>query len=251
MADDVMRRSATETPSPPHGAVPATTTPRPESRADRARRLAYRGRFTVLYFLLAVVAGAAIGTLVVLVERGSPAPRAALVRVAAGGKRGAPRRSDRRPHPRPVPDAEREAAHDRDVRRAPDRDGPGRDGVPGARARGAPEHVRRPGGGGRHRHGERERHADVQPLRPREPVLDPRGEGVERARRAPPARRSSSPSTPSSTSAGCSPSSSCSRPALTGRHRPQSSSNEPTCARNSRSRSTGRSRRRSSPASAR
>ena len=54
--------------------MPATTTPRPESRADRARRLAYRGRFTVLYFLLAVVAGAAIGTLVVLVERGSPAP---------------------------------------------------------------------------------------------------------------------------------------------------------------------------------
>jgi hypothetical protein len=54
--------------------VPATTTARPESRADRARRVAYRGRFTVLYFVLAVLAGAAIGTFVVLLQRGSPAP---------------------------------------------------------------------------------------------------------------------------------------------------------------------------------
>jgi hypothetical protein len=73
VADDVMKTSATETPSPPHGTVPATTT-LSESRADRARRLAYRGRFTVLYFLLAVVAGAGVGALVVLLERGSPAP---------------------------------------------------------------------------------------------------------------------------------------------------------------------------------
>jgi hypothetical protein len=74
VADDVMTRSATDARSPTPGAVPATTISRPESRADRARRLAYRGRFTVLYFLLAVVAGAAVGTLVVLLERGSPAP---------------------------------------------------------------------------------------------------------------------------------------------------------------------------------
>lgn len=74
MADDVMTRSATDARSPTRGAVLATTTARPESRADRARRVAYRGRFTVLYFVLAVLAGAAIGTFVVLLQRGSPAP---------------------------------------------------------------------------------------------------------------------------------------------------------------------------------
>jgi hypothetical protein len=47
------------------------------SRAERARRTAYRGRFAVLYILLAAVAGAAVGTTVVLVERGGPAPAAA------------------------------------------------------------------------------------------------------------------------------------------------------------------------------
>jgi hypothetical protein len=77
VAHDVMKRSATEATSGTPGSVPATTSARPESRADRARRLAYRGRFTVLYVLLAIVAGAAVGTLVVLVERGSPAPPAA------------------------------------------------------------------------------------------------------------------------------------------------------------------------------
>ena len=44
------------------------------SRAERARRTAYRGRFAVLYVLLAAIAGAAIGTTIVLVGRGSPAP---------------------------------------------------------------------------------------------------------------------------------------------------------------------------------
>jgi hypothetical protein len=73
VADDVMTTSASEAPAPP-AAVPATLPGRPETRADRARRLAYRGRFTVLYVLLAVVAGAAVGTFVVLVGRGSPAP---------------------------------------------------------------------------------------------------------------------------------------------------------------------------------
>lgn len=74
MAENVMKTSATDAPAAPAGSVPATSSTRPETRADRARRLAYRGRFTLLYFLLAVVAGAGVGTLVVLLERGSPAP---------------------------------------------------------------------------------------------------------------------------------------------------------------------------------
>jgi hypothetical protein len=71
VAGDVMRRAADAT-HPPRGG--STVTARPEARADRARRLVYRGRFAVLYILLAVVAGAAIGGLVVLVEREAPAP---------------------------------------------------------------------------------------------------------------------------------------------------------------------------------
>lgn len=74
MADDVMKRSAADAPAPAPGSVSASVPARAESRADRARRLAYRGRFTVLYFLLAVIAGSAVGAFVVLLERGSPAP---------------------------------------------------------------------------------------------------------------------------------------------------------------------------------
>jgi hypothetical protein len=73
VARDVMRRSADAAPPAPAGSL----TSRPESRADRARRLVYRGRFAVLYILLAIVAGAGIGGLVVLVERDGPAPSAA------------------------------------------------------------------------------------------------------------------------------------------------------------------------------
>jgi len=70
MADDVMRRSADA-----HAASTGSTLRAlPESRADRARRLVYRGRFTLLYLLLAIAAGGAIGAFVVLVERDSPAP---------------------------------------------------------------------------------------------------------------------------------------------------------------------------------
>jgi hypothetical protein len=47
---------------------------RPESRADRARRVAYRSRFAAFYVALAIVAGAGVGALLVLVGRGSPAP---------------------------------------------------------------------------------------------------------------------------------------------------------------------------------
>jgi hypothetical protein len=66
-----MHTAAADAPAAPKG----TTVPaRPESRADRARRLVYRGRFAALYFVLAIVAGAGVGTLIVLVGRGSPAP---------------------------------------------------------------------------------------------------------------------------------------------------------------------------------
>jgi hypothetical protein len=73
VADDVMHRSADA-----HASSSSPVSPQvrahPESRADRARRLVYRGRFALLYLLLAMAAGAAIGAFVVLVERDSPAP---------------------------------------------------------------------------------------------------------------------------------------------------------------------------------
>jgi hypothetical protein len=77
MADHVMAMSATDAPPSPPGSVHGPITAQPETRADRARRLAYRGRFGFFYVVLAIVAGAAVGTLVVLIERGSPAPAAA------------------------------------------------------------------------------------------------------------------------------------------------------------------------------
>jgi len=54
--------------------VGASVATRPESRADRARRIAYRNRFAGFYVALAIVAGAGVGALLVLVNRGSPAP---------------------------------------------------------------------------------------------------------------------------------------------------------------------------------
>jgi hypothetical protein len=68
-----VNRSTTDLPgghAPAQAALPVAQ----PSRAERARRTAYRGRFAVLYVLLAALAGAAIGTTVVLVGRGSPAP---------------------------------------------------------------------------------------------------------------------------------------------------------------------------------
>ena len=68
-----MKRAA----DPPAAAPPATQGLVPaqrESRADRARRLVYRGRFMVIYVLLAGVAGVAIGSLIVLLQNGGPAP---------------------------------------------------------------------------------------------------------------------------------------------------------------------------------
>jgi hypothetical protein len=68
-----MNRSAAD---PPAGQLPAgAALPAAEpSRAERARRTAYRGRFAVLYVVLAAIAGAALATTVILVGRGSPAP---------------------------------------------------------------------------------------------------------------------------------------------------------------------------------
>ena len=71
MADDVRRRSAEAVQTP---SVGSTLPARPESRADRARRLVYRGRFAAIYLFLAAVAGVGIGALIVLVQRDSPAP---------------------------------------------------------------------------------------------------------------------------------------------------------------------------------
>jgi hypothetical protein len=71
VADDVMKKAAADAQPAPKG---ATLPAHPESRADRARRFAYRSRFAAFYFLLAIVGGASVGALVVLVSRGSPAP---------------------------------------------------------------------------------------------------------------------------------------------------------------------------------
>jgi hypothetical protein len=71
VADDVRKTMSADAPP----TAKATTAPaRIESRADRARRLVYRGRFAAFYFVLAMVAGAGVGALIVLVGRGSPAP---------------------------------------------------------------------------------------------------------------------------------------------------------------------------------
>jgi hypothetical protein len=73
VADDVMGKAAADAKAPAK-AVSSAGVARPESRADRARRLAYRSRFAAFYVALAIVAGAGVGALLVLVGRGSPAP---------------------------------------------------------------------------------------------------------------------------------------------------------------------------------
>jgi hypothetical protein len=74
VADDVMGKAAADASTVSANGVGSTVAARPESRSDRARRLAYRNRFAVFYVVLAVVAGAGVGALLVLVGRGSPAP---------------------------------------------------------------------------------------------------------------------------------------------------------------------------------
>jgi hypothetical protein len=74
VADDVMGKAAADAKPVAGNAAGAGVVAQPETRADRARRLAYRSRFAGFYVLLAVVAGAGVGALLVLVGRGSPAP---------------------------------------------------------------------------------------------------------------------------------------------------------------------------------
>jgi hypothetical protein len=74
VADDVMGKTATDAKPVSANGAGSTVSQRSETRGERARRLAYRSRFAVFYVVLAVVAGAGVGALLVLVSRGSPAP---------------------------------------------------------------------------------------------------------------------------------------------------------------------------------
>lgn len=74
MADDVMGKAAADAEKVSANGVGSSVVVGQPSRADRARSVAYRSRFATFYVLLAVIAGAGIGTLLVLVGRGSPAP---------------------------------------------------------------------------------------------------------------------------------------------------------------------------------
>ena len=74
MADDVRKIATGAQPPSAPPAVAGTKPARVDSRAERARRAAYRSRFALLYVVLAIIAGGALGALVVLVGRGSPAP---------------------------------------------------------------------------------------------------------------------------------------------------------------------------------
>jgi hypothetical protein len=71
MAEHVMDTTA-ETGAAPPVAAGVELPARRETRAERARRVAYRNRFGALYFVLAIVAGAGIGAFLVLVSQGSP-----------------------------------------------------------------------------------------------------------------------------------------------------------------------------------
>ena len=53
--------------------APATV----ESRAERARRGAYRYRFAAIYFVLAALVGGAVGASIVLASRDTPPPTSA------------------------------------------------------------------------------------------------------------------------------------------------------------------------------
>ena len=74
MADDVMDKATPDRNPVSANGVGTTGAKRPDSRADRARRVAYRNRFAAFFVVLAVVAGAGVGALMVLVGRGSPEP---------------------------------------------------------------------------------------------------------------------------------------------------------------------------------
>jgi hypothetical protein len=71
VADDVMEKAA-EASTPPASTAGAPLPARRETRSERARQVAYKNRFALLYVLLAMVAGAGIGTFLVLVGQGGP-----------------------------------------------------------------------------------------------------------------------------------------------------------------------------------
>jgi hypothetical protein len=74
VADHVMGKAAADAENRSASGVGASVAVRQPSRADRARSVAYRSRFAAFYVVLAVIAGLGVGTLLVLVGRGSPAP---------------------------------------------------------------------------------------------------------------------------------------------------------------------------------
>lgn len=74
MADDVMEKAAADANPGPTSAVGTSIATQPETRAERARRVGYRNRFSAFYVALAIVAGAGVGAFLVLMSRGSPAP---------------------------------------------------------------------------------------------------------------------------------------------------------------------------------
>ena len=81
MAEDVIPvggDAAAAVPATQIEAEPATRVgERPVTRAERARRTAYRLRFVLVYFLLAIVAGSAVGAFVVVLTRPKAKPEPA------------------------------------------------------------------------------------------------------------------------------------------------------------------------------
>jgi hypothetical protein len=74
VADDVMDKAAADAEKVSANGAGTSLAVSSQSRAERARNVAYRSRFAAFYVALAVIAGAGVGTLLVLVGRGSPAP---------------------------------------------------------------------------------------------------------------------------------------------------------------------------------
>ena len=70
MAQDVSPSESVAAEAPRSMTPPATI----ESRADRARRGAYRYRFAAIYFFLAALVGGAVGATLVLAAREAPTP---------------------------------------------------------------------------------------------------------------------------------------------------------------------------------
>lgn len=70
MAQDVGPSESVAAEAPRSMTPPATI----ESRADRARRGAYRYRFAAIYFFLAALVGGAVGATLVLAARDAPTP---------------------------------------------------------------------------------------------------------------------------------------------------------------------------------